>query len=72
MLEFGPNGVRHRLVPWDRDAFSYLLTGSEGAQIAQLGVLFTIGPEGQADAALVSLGGVGPDAAATFTRVTGG
>ena len=45
--------------------------GAEGAQIAQLGVLFTIGPEGQADAALVSLGGVGPDAAATFTRVTG-
>jgi hypothetical protein len=32
-------------------------------------VLFTIGPEGQADAALVSLAGVGPDAAATFTRV---
>jgi CubicO group peptidase (beta-lactamase class C family) len=69
VLKFGPNGVQHRLDPWDRDAFSYLLTGSEGAQLAQFGVLFTIGPEGQADAVLVSLAGVGPDAAATFTRV---
>lgn len=69
VLAFGPNGVRHRLFPWDRDAFSMPLTGADAAQIAQLGVLFTIGPEGQADAALVSLGGVGPDAAATFTRV---
>ena len=58
------------MFPWDRDAFSFPLMRSEGAQIAQLGVLFTIGPEGQADAALVSLAGVGPDAAATFTRVT--
>jgi hypothetical protein len=71
VLKFGPNGVQHRLDPWDRDVFSYLLTGSEGAQLAQYGVLFTIGPEGQADSALVSLAGVGPDAAATFTRVTG-
>jgi CubicO group peptidase (beta-lactamase class C family) len=71
VLAFGPTGVRHRLNPWDRDAFSYRLMGSEGAQLAQFGVLFTIGPEGRADAALVSLGGVGPDAAATFTRVTG-
>jgi CubicO group peptidase (beta-lactamase class C family) len=70
VLEFGPNGVRYQLFPWDRDAFSFLLPGAEGAQVAQLGVLFTIGPEGQADAALVSLAGVGPDAAATFTRVT--
>jgi CubicO group peptidase (beta-lactamase class C family) len=70
VLEFGPNGVRYQLLPWNRDAFSFLLPGAEGAQIAQLGVLFTIGPEGQADAALVSLAGVGPDAAATFTRVT--
>jgi CubicO group peptidase (beta-lactamase class C family) len=69
VLKFGPNGVQHQLNAWDRDAFSYLLTGSEGAQLAQFGVLFTIGPEGQADAALVSLAGVGPDAAATFTRV---
>ena len=71
MLKFGPNGIQHQLNAWDRDAFSYLLTGSEGAQLAQYGVLFTIGPEGQADAALVSLAGVGPDTAATFTRVTG-
>jgi hypothetical protein len=71
VLKFGPNGVQHQLNAWDRDAFSYLLTGSEGAQLAQYGVLFTIGPEGQADSALVSLAGVGPDAAATFTRVTG-
>jgi CubicO group peptidase (beta-lactamase class C family) len=69
MLACGPNGVRRRLVPWNRDAFSFLLPGSEGAQLAQLGVLFTIGPEGQADAAQVALGGVGPDAAPTFTRV---
>lgn len=71
VLEYGPTGVRHRLFPWDRDAFSMPLTGDDSAQIAQLGVLFTIGPEGQADAALVSLAGVGPDAAATFTRVAG-
>jgi hypothetical protein len=45
------------------------LTGADAVPIAQLGVVFTIGPEGQADAALVGLGGVGPDAAATFTRV---
>jgi CubicO group peptidase (beta-lactamase class C family) len=70
VLKYGSNGVQHRLDPWDRDAFSYLLTGSEGAQLAQFGVLFTVGPEGQADAVLVSLAGVGPDAAATFTRVT--
>jgi CubicO group peptidase (beta-lactamase class C family) len=70
VLKFGPNGIQHQLNAWDRDAFSYLLTGSEGAQLAQFGVLFTIGPEGQADAVLVSLAGVGPDAAATFTRVT--
>ena len=71
VLKFGPNGVQHRLDPWDRDAFSYLLTGSEGVQLAQFGVLFTVGPEGQADAAQISLGGVGPDAVATFTRATG-
>ncbi|HEX2289868.1 MAG TPA: serine hydrolase [Pseudonocardiaceae bacterium] len=70
VLKFGPNGVQHQLNAWDRDAFSYLLTGSEGAQLAQYGVLFTVCPEGQADSALVSLAGVGPDAAATFTRVT--
>jgi hypothetical protein len=45
------------------------LTGADAVPIAQLGVVFTIGPEGQADAALVGLGGVGPDAVATFTRV---
>ena len=71
VLAFGPSGVRHRLNPWDRDAFSYRLMGSEGAQLAQVGVLFTIGPEGQADRAVVNLAGVGPDAAPTFTRVTG-
>lgn len=69
VLACGPKGVRRRLVPWNRDAFSFLLPGAEGAQIAQLGVFFTIGAEGQADAVLVSLGGVGPDAAATFTRI---
>ncbi|MDQ4033034.1 MAG: beta-lactamase family protein [Actinomycetota bacterium] len=71
VLAFGPTGVQRTLVPWTRDTFSMPLPGSDAAQISQLGVLFTIGPEGQADAALVSLGGVGPDAAATFTRVTG-
>ena len=71
VLKFGPTGVQHRLDPWDRDAFSYLLTGSEGAQLARFGVLFTVGPEGQAVAAEISLGGVGPDGVATFTRVTG-
>jgi CubicO group peptidase (beta-lactamase class C family) len=71
VLEYGPTGVRRRLLPWDRDAFRMLLTGNDAAQIAQLGVLFTIGPDGQADAALVSLGGVGPDAEATFTREAG-
>jgi CubicO group peptidase (beta-lactamase class C family) len=68
-LKFGPNGVQHRLDPWDRDTFSYLLTGSEGAQLAKYGVLFIVGPEGQAVAAEISLGGVGPDGVATFTRV---
>ena len=71
VLEFGPNGVRRPLFPWNRDAFSMPLTGADAAQIAQLGVFFTIGAAGQADAALVSLGGVGPDAAATFTRMGG-
>jgi CubicO group peptidase (beta-lactamase class C family) len=71
VLACGPNGVRRRLVPWNRDAFRFRLPGAEGAQLAQLGVRFTIGPEGQADAALVGLGGVGPDAAPTFTRATG-
>jgi len=72
VLEFGPTGNRNRLLPWDRDAFSMPLTGDDAAQIAQLGVLFTVGSEGRADAVLVSLKGVGPDAAATFTRVAGG
>ena len=71
VLEYGPAGDRHPLVPWDRDTFSMPLSGDDAAQIAQLGVQFIIGPEGQADAVLVGLGGVGPDAAATFTRVTG-
>ncbi|MDQ3702610.1 MAG: serine hydrolase [Chloroflexota bacterium] len=71
VLKFGPTGVQHRLDPWDRDAFSYLLTGSEGAQLAQYGVLFIVGPEGQAVAAEINLGGVGPDGVATFTRVIG-
>jgi CubicO group peptidase (beta-lactamase class C family) len=69
VLEYGVSEVQHRLFPWDRDVFSMPLMGDEAAQIAQLGVLFTIGPEGQADAAMVSLGGVGPDAVASFTRV---
>ena len=67
VLEYGVSEVQHRLFPWDRDVFSMPLMGDEAAQIAQLGVLFTIGPEGHADAAMVSLGGVGPDAAASFT-----
>ena len=71
VLEFGPNGVRRPLFPWNRDAFSMPLTGADAAQIAQLGVFFTIGAAGLADAALVSLGGVGPDAAATFTKMSG-
>lgn len=71
VVEFGPKGVRRSLIPWNRDAFSMPLKGADAAQIDQLGVFFTIGAAGQADAALVSLGGVGPDAAATFTRVGG-
>jgi hypothetical protein len=71
VLEFGPNGVRRPLFPWNRDAFSMPLTGADATQIAQLGVYFTIGAEGLADAALVSLGGVGSDAAAAFTKVSG-
>lgn len=69
VLAFGPNGVQRTLYPWNRDAFSMPLTGADAVPIAQLGVYFIIGAAGQADAALVSLGGVGPDAAATFTRV---
>ena len=46
VLEYGSNGVQHRLFPWNRDAFSMPLTGADAAQIAQLGVLFTIGPDG--------------------------
>ncbi|MBL8126081.1 MAG: serine hydrolase [Chloroflexia bacterium] len=72
VLAFGPHGVQRQLVPWNRDAFSYQLPGSEGAQLAQLGVLFTIGADGQADAAQVSLGGVGPDATPLFTRARAG
>jgi hypothetical protein len=69
VVEFGPNGTRRPIFPWNRDAFVMPFTGADAAQVAQLGVFFTIGAAGQADAALVSLGGVGPDAAATFTRV---
>jgi CubicO group peptidase (beta-lactamase class C family) len=71
VVQFGPNGVRRPIFPWNRDAFVMPLTGADAVQIAQLGVLFTIGPAGKADAALVSLAGLGPDAAATFTRVGG-
>ena len=71
VVEFGPNGTRRPIFPWNRDAFVMPFTGADAAQIAQLGVFFTIGAAGQADAALVSLAGVGPDAAATFTRVGG-
>lgn len=71
VVEFGPNGVRRPLLPWNRDAFSMPLKGADAAQIAQLGVFFTIGAAGQAEAAVVSLGGVGPDAAAMFTIVGG-
>lgn len=69
VLAYGPHGVHRTLHPWSRDAFSMPLTGADAVPIAQLGVYFIIGAAGQADAALVSLGGVGPDAAATFTRV---
>jgi hypothetical protein len=70
VVEFGPNGTRRPIFPWNRDAFVMPFKGADAAaQVAQLGVFFTIGAAGQADAALVSLGGVGPDAAATFTRV---
>jgi len=72
VLGYGPTGVRQRLVHWDRDTFSMPLTGADATQIAQLGMQFIIGPEGEADAALVGLGGVGPDAEATFTRVDEG
>jgi hypothetical protein len=71
VVEFGPNGTRRPIFPWNRDAFVMPFTGADAAQIAQLGVFFTIGAARQADAALVSLSGVGPDAAATFTRVGG-
>jgi CubicO group peptidase (beta-lactamase class C family) len=78
VLQYGPTGKQRPLVPWTRDAFSLPLVGADAAQLAQAGiadasdiVLFTIGLEGHADAALVPLGGVGPNAAATFTRVTG-
>jgi CubicO group peptidase (beta-lactamase class C family) len=70
VLAYGPHGVQRTLSPWTRDTFRMPLTGADGVPIAQLGVYFIIGAAGQADAALVSLGGVGPDAAATFTRVT--
>ena len=70
VLQYGSSEVQHRLFPWDRDVFSMPLMGDESAQIAQLGVLFTIGPDGQADSALVSLAGVGLDSADTFTRLT--
>ncbi|HEY7115847.1 MAG TPA: DUF3471 domain-containing protein, partial [Tepidisphaeraceae bacterium] len=72
VLAYGPHGVQRTLSPWNRDAFSMRLAGADAVPIAQLGVYFIIGAAGQADAALVSLGGVGPDAAATFTRVMAG
>ena len=72
VLAYGPHGVQRTLYPWTRDAFRMPLTGADAVPIAQLGVYFIIGAAGQADAALVSLGGVGPDAAATFTRVMAG
>jgi hypothetical protein len=72
VLQFGPNGVQRTLYPWDRDAFSMPQPGAEAGLFSQLGVLFTIGPEGQADAALVGLENSGPEATATFTRVMAG
>jgi hypothetical protein len=71
VLQFGPNGIQRPLAPWNRDAFSLPQPGALGALFAQLGVLFTIGPEGQADAARVGLQDLGPETTATFTRVTG-
>ena len=71
VLGFGPAGGRYPLFPWNRDTFSMPLSGDEAAQVAQLGVWFSVGPGGQADSALVSLIGVDPDATATFTRVPG-
>jgi hypothetical protein len=71
VVEFGPNGARRPLFPWNRDTFSMPYMGADAAQIAQLGVLFTVGAARQADAAMVYLGGAGPDAAATFTSVSG-
>ena len=68
----GRMGSNAPLYPWNRDAFSMPLTGADAVPIAQLGVSSPSARQGQADAALVSLGGVGPDAAATFTRVMAG
>jgi CubicO group peptidase (beta-lactamase class C family) len=72
VLTFGPNGIQRTLSPWNRDAFSLPQPGAEAALFSQLGVLFTIGPAGQADAALVGLENFGPEATATFTRVMAG
>ena len=57
-------------MPTTSQTLAFAVTATILVVIPGPSVLFTIGPEGQADAATVSLGGVGPDAAASFTRVT--
>lgn len=68
VLELGPQPIRHVLRHWDRDTFSYEPAPSEAALTGQLGVSFTVGPDGRAVAAALSLGSFGPNATATFTR----
>ena len=71
-LKFGSNPNRRALRHWDRDTFRYSPAGSVEVLFGQLGVVFTSGADGAAQAALVSLEGFGPDTAATFTRVLAG
>jgi CubicO group peptidase (beta-lactamase class C family) len=79
VLAYGPTGKQGTLAPWNRDAFSMPLVGADARTLALAGianaadiVLFTIGFAGHAEAALVPLSGVGPEAEATFTRVRDG
>ncbi len=67
-LELGPHPIRHTLRHWDRDTFSYDPAPSEAVLFGRLGVSFTIGPDGRATAALLSIGGLGPNSTATFMR----
>lgn len=68
VLELGPLPSRLTLRHWDRDVFTYPLPPSGEVLLGQLGMQFTIGPNGTATTAALGLPTVGPDSIAVFTR----